>query len=239
MYILHGRNRQITQRKEPETGNPIGQYGYLLKKLQTSACLAAFTLVFASLSSASPILDQAQLATTQVGQGFHSIRSIGQTFTAGVSGTLDSIELSLLEFGSGSDFTIEILDNSGGNLTLAPVLGSLSLPESAVGPAPINLVASSITGTLIDLSSLGIDIDSGDALAMRLSSARVLSNGDFYAANTSNTDPYALGSFFVDNVVDGNHDVAFKTFVVIPEPGSLTLLCLGALALLRLPRERL
>lgn len=175
-------------------------------------------------------LDQFQLDGTEQNQAIHSIRTVGQTFTAGLNGLLDSLELSLFESGSGGDLTVEVLDMSGGDLILAPVLGSVSVAETDLGPAPLTLDMNVVTATLIDLSSLGVSVTAGDLLAFRLSSARVNTPPDdinFYAIRTAVfSDLYPGGAYFVgETFTDG--DAAFKVFVDVPEPNALFLLSFG------------
>lgn len=178
---------------------------------------------------AVPIVDQFQLDGTEQNQAIHSVRDVGQTFTVGTAGVLDSIELSLFESGTGGDLTVEILDLSGGDVSSAPSLGSVAIAETGLGPSPITLALGSVTATLIDLSVLGIGVDVGDLLAFHLTTPRVLDSGtNLYAIRTAIfSDFYADGAYFVGTTFT-NGDAAFKVFVSpVPEPATLTLLALG------------
>jgi hypothetical protein len=168
------------------------------------------------------ILDQFQLDGSQQNQAIASSRSVGQTFTVGQNGILRSIELSLFALGSGGDLTIEMLDLSGGDLNLAPILGSVSIPPTALGPSPLTLDLNAVTATLIDLSSLGITVSEGDLLAFRLTTQRTLPN--LYAIRTAIfSDLYSGGVYFTNNNPEGGTlgDAAFKTFVARPTIASV------------------
>jgi len=162
-------------------------------------------------SHAAPELDQFQLNGSEQAQAITSTRKVGQTITVGTAGFLDSIELSLFENGSGADLVVTILDMNGGDLSLAPSLGTVSISENAIGAAPLILSPTSVTATLIDLSSLRIIVSVGDVLAIELSTSRVLPS--LYAIRTAIfSDLYAGGAYFV-NAAFTPGDAAFKTFI--------------------------
>ena len=143
---------------------------------RTLGALTAAGILVASISvaNATVMLDQFQLDGSEQNQAIHSVRDVGQTFTVGTAGTLNSIELSLFESGAGGDLILEILDFSGGDISTAPSLGSVSTAETGIGPAPFLLSLGSVTATLIDVSSLGIVVNVGDLLAFHLTSPRTL-----------------------------------------------------------------
>ena len=98
-----------------------------------STYLALLAVLMSPMAAqAVPLLDQFQLDGSEQNQALHSIRTVGQTFTVGIAGLLDSVELSLLAVGSGGDLVINILDMSGGDLSLAPSLGSVNISEAAL-----------------------------------------------------------------------------------------------------------
>ncbi len=197
---------------------------------------AAAIIGFSTPVSAVTILDQYQLDGSEQDQAIHSTRPVGQSFTAGVTGTLASLELSLYENGSGGDITLDILDLSGGDFWAAPSLGMVSKTEGELGSSPAMLDADFITGTFFDLSFLNISVMSGDALGFRLSTDRVLNEGtNVYAIRTSVfTDQYAGGAYFRAGLPSpATGDAAFKlsvTAVPLPAAGMLLLTGLGGLA---------
>jgi hypothetical protein len=89
----------------------------------------------------------------------------------------------------------------------------------------------SVTATLIELSTLNINVNIGNMLAFRLSSPRILDPPtNLYAIRTSVfTDRYLEGAYFVgNNFAPG--DAAFKVYVEsvsVPEPSTIALLSLG------------
>lgn len=182
-----------------------------MKKLKNTYFAAFVVLLSPMASHAAPELDQFQLNGSEQGQAIFSEKTVGQTITVGTAGFLDSIELSLLEQGSGGNLVVTILDMNGGDLSLAPSLGSVSIFENAIGAAPLILSPTSVTATLIDLSSLRIFVNIGDVLAIELSTSRVLPS--LYAIRTAIfSDLYAGGAYYVGtNFLVG--DAAFKTFI--------------------------
>jgi len=159
----------------------------------------------------------------------HSARSIGQSFTAGQAGTLTAMEFEIFPGGSTfPDIVVDILDMTGGDYTTAPSLGSVNVAHADVGPFPVGLNASALTGTVVDLSSLAIDIEPGDALAVSLSTASI--TPELYAFGFRNVDRYPGGTAFVGPNALPTTDLVFKTFFV-PEPSGCLGLGAGLLAL--------
>ena len=134
---------------------------------QIKLIITTFLFLAPMAAQAVPILDQSQLDGSEQNQAIHSFRNVGQTITVGTAGLFDSIELSLFDTGSGADLVVTILDMSGGDLSLAPSLGSVSISEAALGASPLILSAAAVTATLIDISSLGIFVGVGDVLLDR------------------------------------------------------------------------
>ncbi len=171
-------------------------------------------------SLGSPVVDQSQLDGSGIINAFHGTNNWAQSFILGKSGKLDAIELSLSETGSGGDLIVEVLDLGGGDPASAPVLGSVAVSEMAIGSQPVTLNANAITATFVDLSSLNLNVDSGDILGVRLSTSRTLPN--FYAVRRATTDQYPGGTNYINNN-PSNGDLAFKLFVSSAGPTHLTL----------------
>jgi len=177
-------------------------------------------------------VDQSQLDGSGQNQAIYSGRSVGQSFTAGRSGPLEAIELSFSN-NTIADVTVEILDMTLGDPALAPILGSTTFECCSVGPLMLDLFAE--TGTLVDLSLLGISVDQDDLLAFRVSSdAPCCSVG----LRIGFDDPYPGGEYFVNDTFVTGADAAFKTYIPLPEPANAIGLVAGSLLLLLLVDRR-
>ena len=160
-------------------------------------------------------LDQYQLTADQTVAIHATIAAparVGQTFTVDIAGTLESVELSLSDIGSGGDLVVNILDMNGGDLSLAPSLGSVNITEDDLGPFVSSLDAGSVNATLINLTSLNISVNVGDVLAIDLSTSRSLPN--LYGVRRQiGADNYLGGSHYAGNGFLDGFDLAFKTFI--------------------------
>src|SRR5437588_3771144 len=110
---------------------------------------------FAGAAWATGTLDQSQ---TIFDAGFEGLSTpsfrLAQTFTAGLTGSLDQVDLLIARNGSPGDLTVEIRSASGG-VPSTTVLASAIVSESSVTPGgirvwvsvPFNIPAGSIAGT--------------------------------------------------------------------------------------------
>ena len=180
------------------------------------AFLFSLTLTLAlfgpSDAAEAQCLDQFQLDGSDQNQVIHSSRTVGETFAADHFGRLAGIEVSIYAIGLGGpdDLMLEVLDATVGDLSAAPVLGSITASEGDLGPSPTLLSTAGPKGTYFDLSALGIQVKEGDKLAFRFSTTRVLPSS--YLIRISLTDDYTEGVYFVDDVSVPSADAAFKTF---------------------------
>ena len=145
-----------------------------------------------------------------------------QTFTAAVGGTLDAIDVQVQHGPEGTPTNALVLTIrntlSNGEPDRTQELGSVSLPASSF-PVFNNFTSGPFTS--FDVRELDIRVNSGDVLAIELSSATNFQNS--YFIFESQTDIYAGGGAFIFSPADGaffglNRDVGFRTFVAIPEP---------------------
>lgn len=181
------------------------------------------TVLGAAQALLAPLVDQFQLDGTEQNQAiccnveFPPVAR-GQTFTVGLTGALSGLELSLFTVGNPTDLVVTILDMNGGDPRTAPALGSVSVPAAAVGPTSSILSRDAVRATFIDLTPLGIAVNTGDELAFRLTVGSPLPS--LWAVQVSAfTDRYPGGTFFgvtAVNTVQSFGDAAFKTFVVRP-----------------------
>jgi hypothetical protein len=141
-----------------------------------------------------------------------------QTFTVGIAGLLDSVEVTMAD---GTPTTLRILATSGG----VPVGGSGGSTVLATSSAATVLGAS----FTFDLSPAALAVAVGDVLAIEIFGGRWVTgpntyaggNGDFYNAD-----------FSIPNWSPLSSDQAFRTFVenglaTVPEPASLALFGAG------------
>jgi len=158
-----------------------------------------------------PEVDQYQLHGWDQTRVIHSGISVGQTFTAGRAGRLDGVELILGASGSGiDDLVIDVLDVTGG-VVGAPVLGQIVVSPNDLGNQSGNLDLRTVTTTYLDISGLGIWIQPGDLLAVRMSTTSV--TPDYYTFRLSLDDRYSGGAILNNDNPNPANDLAFKTFV--------------------------
>ena len=197
--------------------------------------MAVITVIFIqvlvlSLGSAPPqvlaagVVDQQQ---THLGGAYNASPGFGvaQTFTAGLTGQLDQVDVFVFGGGSTGDLTAEIRDVIGG-VPGATVLTTATLPEASI-PA-------SAFATLT--FSPSISVVSGTQYAIVLNTPNS-SNGNLiaYFHNDPNRDPnpYAAGSLFLYTVGTGsfaalpNYDLVFKTYVVATSTSTPTATTMG------------
>lgn len=152
--------------------------------------------------------------------------SLGQTFTAGLTGSLAEVRVDVMAARS-SQLQVSIYEAPGGFPSLA-LLGSVLLPSASssisdpiVFSTPVNIVAGQSYLLAIDYPLETTSVPGGNSWKGRTSNAYA-SGTTYYRSNTN-------GIW----LTYGSYDLFFQTYVDVasptPEPASLTLWSLGAL----------
>ena len=183
-----------------------------------TAVAAAAALIPAAGASAGT-LDQQQTLNTFGGLQVDSSHSKAQTFTAGLTGQLDQVDLALSGMSVTTPLTVQIRDGSA----TAPgdtVLASASVPTSAVTssesfvPITIASPASVTAGTQYSIVALNDSpaISGWFWYAGKTDTASAYERGRLYS---SPNGPPGTGPWFEGNTMA---DFEFKTYVAPPPP---------------------
>jgi Ca2+-binding RTX toxin-like protein len=195
--------------------------------LLVAAALTALLLTSAAPASAGT-LDQQQTSSNTFANLFTN-QSLAQTFTAGISGGLDQVDLLLSKSGTPpASVTVEIRNTSAGNPGTA-VLATASLPTSAIGTSagfvPVTFAAPApvAAGTqyAIVVYSPGTG---GDRAEWRYQDGgNPYSPGAFFF--TTDPIPPGPGTWIVAD--GGDNDAAFRTYVLTSVNPTATATCKG------------
>ncbi len=210
--------------------------------------MKAFQVIFIVLSVlicnvaySDIILDQQHTFTSSVASSTNGdVSQMGQTFTVGVAGTLDRIDVLMFRLDGFFDPTgnpvMRVFDTAGGLPTETP-LALLSIAENNV---PLN-VAGMVS---FDVSAFAIAVNPGDVLAFSITAASG-SGPYFLPTDQGQAIEYNGGAAmakFGNNpwqLISPNQDHGFQTFVnAVPEPSVISFAYLFGL-MLTLGRRRL
>ena len=184
-------------------------------------CLAAIATACAAIAvvpgvASAGTLDQQQTDNTS-GFGVGSTLSLAQTFTAGITGDLDGVDLSLAKNNAPTaPLTVEIRDAFPGFIGTTP-LASASVPASALGGVPTAFVAIAF--------ATPVPVNTGSHYAIVVHANTAFPNT--YSWGNAGSDVYAGGTALTSASSPPDdtwfpqqaRDQAFKTYVV-PAPPS-------------------
>ncbi len=197
-------------------------------------------LLLPAFAAQASILDQQNPATSftismGVGNspGGSGEPNVAQSFTAGIAGVLDSVDVFVRrDLSLGVGLTTEIYSVAGG-LPIGSPLASVTIPELSV-PTTLSFLN-------VDLHSFGIPVDVGTQLAIVLHNS--ITNHNTIFATAGNSGSYAGGTLSIDTGGGfssiGDYDLPFKTYVsAVPIPATIWLFCSGLVGLIRFCRRQ-
>jgi hypothetical protein len=190
----------------------------MIRKIGLVSGVAAALILGVASSASAGTLDQQQTASN-TDAGLFSSQSVAQTFTPGLTGRIDQVDLLLFKLGTppGPSVTVEIRGTSGSNPGASP-LATASIPISSVGTtqaflpftfaSPASVTAGAKYAIVVYSPGAG-----GNAVGVRYQSSDVYSGGASFYDFTEAIPP---GSAWAPNGT--STDLAFKTYVAPPLP---------------------
>lgn len=183
---------------------------------------------------ADVVLDQQHTFTSSIANSTNGdVSQVGQTFTVGVAGTLDHIDVLMFRLGGIFDPTgdpvMRVYSVTGGFPSGSP-LATTTIPELLV---PLNNAAM----VSFDLSSAGIAVNPGNILAFSITAASGV-GPYFLLTDQGQSIEYAGGQAVISfggpwQFLSPPQDHGFRTFVnAVPEPSAAAGLLLAGLLLL-------
>lgn len=209
------------------------------QKLALATLTLAAILTLPTAARAVAVIDQQYDFTSSIANTTNgNLGEVGQTFTVGLAGTLERVDVRMFRLGGIFDPTgdpiLSVYNTAGGLPTGAP-LATATVPEASVPLNPVNNAADFVA---FDISGAGLQVSPGQVLAFAI---RTTSEVGPYWLLTDQGQPieYAGGAA-VSRFPPGAwsslspaQDHAFRTWVTpIPEPQSVILLGFGAVAML-------
>jgi len=179
--------------------------------------------------TASVELDQSQI-TYGGGWGIGTNNILAQTFTPGLSGKLDHIDVQLgSAYPTAIPVTVSIVETIS-SVPSGNLLGSVTMPDIGFGG-----------WKSFDFLSENINLTAGTLYAIQVITDRPFSSpGISWYYSNNNSNPYSNGCLWLYqtywrnmDLIHNASDATFKTFMLVPEPATIAMLGIGALSLLR------
>jgi hypothetical protein len=181
--------------------------------LVSAACAAL--LLGATASASAGTLDQQQTASNVDG-ALLSTQSLAQTFTAGISGGLDQVDLNFRKAGTSPDVTVEIRDVSTGQPGTA-VLATATVPGSAIATTAAFIPAIFATPAAVTAGMQYAIVAYSPGASGNSGGVTYQSGGNLYMGGSMFTSSQPLPPGAPWNTLV-NSDLAFKTYVTPPPP---------------------
>jgi hypothetical protein len=223
-------------------------------KRKTLGVLATLlgALGLCSLTQAAVVLDQVGQPVEYDGNSTISNQMPGplwQTFTVGVNGLLEAVDLAIWHFDTESasppPLTVTVQTVTAGGVPSGTILATVKAGASLFPDTWVSLDPFLVAFTYIDVSAFGISVAVGDRLAITAGlTAEDLTNAG--CSTVGSPIPFCLPSLyqwagnndsFYGNGTAGNEstlfpssDFGFRTYVRVPEPGTLACSALASQA---------
>lgn len=194
----------------------------VLTQVALPVVVLASGLVVAPAAQAASTLDQ-NVPDSASNTSVESTKNVTQSFTAGLTGALTSIDIALQEYGSGGDVTVGVYAVDGSGKPTGAALASTIVPPSAIPP----LGAWSAGAAIVNVAfSPAPQVIAGTQYAYVIAAPNA-TGGAFYSAYEA-ASPYTGGAawFCTPNSCTWSTlsaDLGFRTYVDTGTPLDLTL----------------
>jgi hypothetical protein len=220
----------------------IPDFGATKEFIMRQLLVSMIIILIGADTFAAVVLDQEHNTPTAVADSTNgSVSEVAQTFTVGIAGTLDHIDISMFQLGSifatNGDPKLSVYNTTGGVPSGAP-LTTIQVPTVLV---PFNTAAF----VTFDVSAAAIPVSVGDVLAFGVST--LSDPGPYFLPEDPDTGVvgnYSGGAAYRRTLpsqpwqlLQPSQDHEFRTFVnAVPEPSTFTLLAFGGIFLHRMRR---